>query len=137
MNTKTMEGLAGAGTNMKIMQTPMRVFKEASRRGDIATMERAGGYACEFADRTEKYKSLADEGMEEEIREAREEKAREEKERKTTGTEMPEKASKTETEAYQVEISEEGKALLEKEEADNESKRIQSGCTGNQTSAGE
>ena len=32
MNTKTMEGLAGAATNMNLMNTPMRVYKEARRR---------------------------------------------------------------------------------------------------------
>lgn len=47
MNTKTMEGLVGARTNMNLMNTPMRVFKEARRKGDTATMERAMGYADE------------------------------------------------------------------------------------------
>ena len=72
MHTKTMEWLVGAGTNMNLMNTPMRVFKEARRRGDIATMERAMGYAGEFYDKAQEYKAEADEGMEEDAREARE-----------------------------------------------------------------
>ena len=44
MHTKTMEGLAGAGTNMKLLNTPFRVYKDAKRRGDTAVMERAMGY---------------------------------------------------------------------------------------------
>ena len=71
MNTKTMEGLVGAGTNMKMTETPMRVFKEARRRGDIATMERAMGYVSEFSERSGDYKSEADQGMEEDAEEAR------------------------------------------------------------------
>ena len=34
MNTKTMEGLVGARTNMNLVNTPMRVFKEARRKGN-------------------------------------------------------------------------------------------------------
>ena len=39
MHTKTMEGLVGARTNMNLLNTPMRVFKDARRRGDTATMD--------------------------------------------------------------------------------------------------
>ena len=67
MNTKTMEGLVGARTNMNLVNTPMRVFKEARRKGNTAAMERAMGYAAEFSDKAE-----ADKGMEEDAREARE-----------------------------------------------------------------
>ena len=64
MNTKTMEGLVGARTSMKILNTPFRVFKEARRRGDTATMERAMGYVNEYRDKADEYKAKADEGME-------------------------------------------------------------------------
>ena len=47
MHVKTMEGLVGAGTNMNLLNTPLRVFKEARRRGDTATMERAMRYVSE------------------------------------------------------------------------------------------
>ena len=72
MNTKTMEGLIGAGTNMKLADTPMRVFKEASRKGDTATMERAMGYVNEFGDKADKYRTQAEKGTKEEAKEARE-----------------------------------------------------------------
>lgn len=73
MNTKTMEGLIGAGTNIDLVNTPMRVFKEARRKGDTATMERAMGYASEFAGKAEEYRVQADEGTREEAKKAREE----------------------------------------------------------------
>ena len=41
---------------MKLMNTPMRVYKEAERRGDTAVMERAMGYAGDFADKAEDYR---------------------------------------------------------------------------------
>ncbi|MFG6357224.1 MAG: hypothetical protein K1W26_10465 [Acetatifactor sp.] len=72
MNTKTMEGIVGARANMNLLRTPMRVYKEARRKGDTATMERAMGYACECSDRAEEYKEKADKGMEEDAKEARE-----------------------------------------------------------------
>ena len=72
MNTKTMEGLVGARTNMNLLDTPMRVYKEARRKGNTATMERAMGYAGEFSGKAEEYKAEADKGMEEDAKEARE-----------------------------------------------------------------
>ena len=72
MNTKTMEGLVGARANMDLVNTPMRVFKEARRKGNTAAMERAMGYAAEFSDKAQEYKAEADKGMEEDAREARE-----------------------------------------------------------------
>lgn len=91
MNTKAMEGLIGAGTNMKLADTPMRVFREARRKGDTATMERAMGYVSEFEDKADKYRAQAEEATREETKEAREkaelereeaiEKRREERER--------------------------------------------------------
>lgn len=44
-----MEGLAGAKTNMDLLNTPFRVYKDARRRGDLATMERAMGYVKDFS----------------------------------------------------------------------------------------
>lgn len=72
MHTKTMEGLIGARTNMNMTEVPMRVFKEARRKGDTATMERAMGYVNDFQDRAYDYKDKADEGMKEEAKEDRE-----------------------------------------------------------------
>lgn len=130
MNTKTMEGLVGAGTNMKLMDTPMRVFKQARSRGDTATMERAMKYAGEFSGRAEEYKEKADKGMEEETKETREkEKTQREEalrkrreEREKTGGTTPENgnadnSTDSKETACVVEISEEGKELL-KDHAD-------------------
>lgn len=125
MHTKTMEGLVGASTNMNLVNTPMRVFKEARRKGDTATMERAMGYAGEFADKAQEYKTKADEGMKEEAKEAREkaeserekaiEKRKEEREKLEAEIEES-KASKADT----VEVSEEGKILLKDAEISDE-----------------
>lgn len=116
MNAKTMEGLAGARTNMNLLNTPMRVFKDARRRGDMATMERAMGYVGEFADKAKEYQTKAEKGMEEDAKEAREkanveqekviEKLQEERE------EIEERIEESK-EADTIEVSEEGKVLLE------------------------
>lgn len=116
MNTKTMEGLIGARTNMDLVNTPMRVFKEARRKGDLGTMERAMGYVNEFEAKADDYKTAADEGMKEEAKDLREKEKLELEEtiekRREERKELEEKplANKgTDT----VEISEEGKALLD------------------------
>lgn len=72
MHTKTMEGLIGARTNMNMTKVPMRVYKEARRRGDLGTMERSMGYVNEFEDKAYQYKDEADEGMKKDAKEARE-----------------------------------------------------------------
>lgn len=129
MNTKTMEGLVGARTNMNLMNTPMRVFKEARRKGDTATMERAMGYADEFSDKAEDYKTEADKGMEEDAREAREkaklqreEAIQERREEREKLEDRIEGNRNADTNTDTVEISEEGKVLLK----DN----VDSGGTG-------
>lgn len=119
MNTRTMEGLVGARTNINEMNTPMRVFKEARRRGDTATMDRAMGYACDFAGEADEYKAEADEGMKEEVKEVREkekterekavEKRREERRKQEEGIEEGRAAD---TGADTLEVSAEGEALL-------------------------
>lgn len=120
MNTKTMEGLVGAGTNMKMTETPMRVFKEARRRGDIATMERAMGYVSEFSERSGDYKSEADQGMKEDAEEARKkaeleaEKAiqKRKEEREQQKEQLEESKNKDQDNIVDVvEISEDGKGL--------------------------
>ena len=104
---------------MNLMNTPMRVFKEARRKGDTATMERAMGYVGDFYDKAEDYKAEADKGMEEDAKEAREkaelqreeavQKRREEREKLEAKIEENRNAD---TNADTVEISEEGKVLL-------------------------
>ena len=129
MNTKTMEGLVGAGNNINMINTPMRVFKKARRKGDTATMERAMGYVNQFQGKAQQYKSEVGAGMEEDAKEAREkarlerekaiERRREEREKQEEGMEV--------SGIDKVEISEEGRALLEenaevKEEKEAEEK---------------
>lgn len=125
MNTKTMEGLVGARTNMNLLNTPMRVYKEARRKGDTATMERAMGYACECSERAEEYKAKADKGMGEDARDVREKaklqreeairKCKEEREKREESIEENIEESRNadvkETSPTSQEIREEGKAL--------------------------
>lgn len=118
MNTKTMEGLIGARTNMEIVNTPMRVFREARRKGDLAAMERAMGYAGDFVGKAKEYETEADEGMKEEAKETREEaEARREEiiqKRREEREKFEEKLEEDRnTDRDTVEVSEEGKALLE------------------------
>ncbi|MDE7212896.1 MAG: hypothetical protein K2O03_15830 [Lachnospiraceae bacterium] len=132
MNAKTMEGLVGARTNINLRETPMRVFREARRKGDRATMERALGYAGECSDRAKEYKAKADKGMEEDAKQAREkakiqreeaiQKRREEREKLEEKVKENGNTDTGETDACFVEISEEGKVL----QKDN----IDSGSTG-------
>ena len=119
MNTKTMEGLVGARTNMNLTNTPMRVYKEAERRGDTATMKRAMGYVNEFSDKAEEYKAEADKGMKEDAREAREKARLQREEAVRKRREESEKLEERTREFRNadnntdiVEISEEGKVLL-------------------------
>ena len=118
MHTKTMEGLAGANMSMKLMNTPMRVYKEAERRGDTAVMERAMGYACDFADKAKDYQKTTKKGMEEDAKEARE-KAKTEQEnairkRKEEREEQEKRIAESRNgDTDTVSISESGKAALD------------------------
>lgn len=112
MNTKTMEGLVGASTNLHLVNTPMKVYKEARNTGNTAVMERAMGYAGEFAEKAKDCTDKAKVGLQEEAEETREklrdaiEEKMQEKNAETTSKETQEIAPDT------VEISAEGEALL-------------------------
>lgn len=115
MTTKTMEGLVGASTNIKNTDVPMRVFKDARRRGDVSVMERAMGYAADYAEKAHGYQTEAEEGMKEDAKEAREKAKTEQdkaiekrREERAKLEERLEKSKETDT----VEVSEEGKVLL-------------------------
>lgn len=114
MHTKTMEGLVGARTNMDLVNTPMRVYKEARRKGDTGAMERAMGYAGEFSDRAQEYKTEADEGMKEDAKEAREKEKAELEEavqrRRAEREKFEEKMEENKVDT--LDVSEEGKLLL-------------------------
>ena len=129
MNLKMMEGLIGAGINGNLMDTPISVFQEASRKGDTATMERAMGYAGELADKAEKYRAEVDNGMKEEAKEVkekskleREEAIQKHRQEREKLEERIEENRSTDINTDTVEISEEGKALLkDKIDLDNTS----------------
>lgn len=119
MNTKTMEGLIGARTNMDLLNTPFRVFKEARLKGDTAKMEQAMGYMNNCYEDAYKYKEKADEGMKKDVEETRRiaEEQREEaiEKRREEREKLEERITENrnlDTGADTVEISEEGKVLL-------------------------
>ncbi len=120
MHTKTMEGLVGANTNMHLLNTPFRVYKEASRRGDTAAMERAMGYVTECSDKAGEYMEKAESGMKEDAKEARE---RAEAERESTVWKRRKEQEELEKRIEEgrngktdtVEISESGKAVWSEE----------------------
>lgn len=122
-----MEGLVGAKTNMNLLNTPFRVYKDARRRGDQATMDRAMDYVSQFSDKVDEYQSKAEEGMEEDAKEAREkaelerekaiEKRRKEREELERRTEEQKAADHSGVNADTIEISEDGKVLLKGNDA--------------------
>ncbi|MBD5518692.1 MAG: hypothetical protein HDR07_09490 [Lachnospiraceae bacterium] len=119
MHVKTMEGLIGARTNMELLNTPFRVFKEARRKGDTAMMERAMGYMGDFHEDAYEYKEKADEGMKKDAEETRKiaEEQREEaiEKRREEREKLEERIAEnrnSDTNTDTVEISEEGKVLL-------------------------
>lgn len=126
MHTKTMEGLIGARTNMELLNTPFRVYKEARLKGDTAMMERAMGYMGEVHEDAFDYKKEADEGMKkdaeqtrkiaEEQREEMIKNRREEREEQQKKLEE-ERKEKNDQAVDTVEISEEGKVLLKENTA--------------------
>ena len=136
MNTKTMEGLVGARTNMNLLNTPFRVYKEARLKGDTEKMEQAMGYMSACHKAAYEYKEEADEGMKKDAEETRKiaeeqreeaiQKRREEREKLEERIEENRNADTNtdtkETSACLLEISEEGKVLLK----DN----VDSGSTG-------
>lgn len=122
MHTKTMEGLIGARTNMELLNTPFRVFKEARLKGDTAKMEQAMGYMGDFHENAYEYKAEADEGMKKDAEETRKiaeeqreemiQNRREEREEQQKKLEEARKENQDHKAADTVEISEEGKVLL-------------------------
>ena len=122
MHTKTMEGLIGARTNMEMLNTPFRVFKEARRKGDTAMMERAMGYMGDFHEDAYEYKEVADEGMKKDVEETRKiaeeqreemiQNRRDEREEQQKKLEEERKENKGDNIVDTVEISEDGKVLL-------------------------
>lgn len=127
MHTKTMEGLIGARTNMELLNTPFRVYKEARRKGNTAMMERAMGYMSECEEDAYEYKAIADEGMKKDAEETRKiaeeqreemiKKRREEREEQQKKLEEKRQEKQDQKQPDTVEISEDGKVLLKENTA--------------------
>ena len=118
MHTKTMEGLIGARTNMELLNTPFRVYKEARLKGDTAKMEQAMGYMSDCYEAAYEYKEKADEGMKKDAEETRKiaEEQREEaiRKRREEREKLEERiAENRNADTDTVENSEEEKVLLE------------------------
>ena len=117
MNVQMMEGLLGANSNIKLSDTPMSVYRQASAEGDTEKMERALGYTGECTEKAVKYQEKLDKGMKAESkaekekaeleREAAIEKRREERKQAEEGTE-----SGRPQETDLVQLSEAAKAAL-------------------------
>ena len=78
MQAGSIKAFLGASSNLKLANTPMKVFKEAEARGDTEVMERAMGYVTDFEGNAEKD---ADKLGEETIKETREARKQQEIER--------------------------------------------------------
>ena len=94
MQAGSMNAFMGASSNLKLVNTPMKVFKEARARGDTEVMKRAMDYVTEFGNNAEKY---VDKLGEETIKEAREARKQQEIEREQAIEEARQK-NKTERE---------------------------------------
>ena len=117
MNIQMMEGLLGASSNIKLSNTPMSVYRQASAEGDTEKMKRALGYTGECAEKAVKYQEKLDKGMKAEAKAEREkakleqeaaiEKRREERRRAEEGAE-PDRPQGTDV----VQIGEAAEAAL-------------------------
>ena len=97
MNIQMMDGLLGASSNIKLSDTPMSVYRQASAEGDTEKMKRALGYTGECTEKAVKYQEKLDKGMKAEAKAEKEkaeleqeaaiEKRREEHQRAEEGTE--------------------------------------------------
>lgn len=117
MNLQTMEGLLGANANIKIADTPMSVYRQASAEGDEEKAKRALSYTSEHTEKAAQYQEKLEKGIRTEAK-AEREKAKLERqasleqrreERKATENKTNDNTSqKTDT----VQLSEAAKAIL-------------------------
>ena len=119
MHLKTMEGLTGARTNMNLLNTPFRVYKEARLKGDTEKMGQAMGYMSDCHKAACEYKEEADEGMKKDVeetrkiaKEQREEAIQNRRKEREKLEERIEENRNGDADTDIVEISEEGKVLL-------------------------
>lgn len=135
MQAGSMKALMGAATNLNLVSTPMKAFKEAEARGDTEKMKQAMGYVTEFEENAEDDAKKLGEETVKETREARKQqeierqqaiakarrKNKAEREQALNGIEKPNNVEPTETTDAagtdkktndSVEISDSGKAAL-------------------------
>ena len=118
MNTRMMEGLMGASSNIQLSGAPMSVYRQASVEGDTEKMKRALSCTSECTKKAAKCQEKLDEGMKTEAK-AEREKAK--LEREAAIERRLEERGRTEESAepsrpqgaVQVQISEAAKAALE------------------------
>ncbi len=120
MNAGVMEGLIGANSNMKMVEVPMRAYHEGERTGNTALMEQAMVYVTDFKERADTYKDKA----EEELKLEMDEKRKIEKLEQEEAIEKAQEEGKVNQQLVageptdSVEISEEGRILLEQSKRD-------------------
>ena len=107
MKAGSMEGLIGANVNIRLSNTPMRVYRDAEHRGDTKVMKRAMQYVTDFQEKAQKYSDKAQEELKKEVKEYVE------KIQKNNKLDI----SKTDS----IEISEEGKIILKNNSQTEES----------------
>ena len=121
MNVKTMEGLAGAGVNLKNSGTSYRVYHAAKIEADLAeikgeaantdVMERALGYTNGFLEDASEYTDRAAEGTREEAEKLREERLEDAREKARERAENRKEEEAARAEKAKAEKAGTGKAV--------------------------
>lgn len=112
MKAGSMEGLIGASQNIKMLNVPMKVYREAEKKGELGTMERAMGYASDFSQKVEEYSEKAQKELIKEQKEERKEFEKLNKEKLEQNKAEEKAKEKTENSTgVKADISEEGKEL--------------------------
>ncbi|MCM1083802.1 MAG: hypothetical protein NC428_10030 [Clostridium sp.] len=93
MKSGSMEALLGASYSAKMVDVPMKSYKEANRNGDIGGMERAMGYVSAFTSEAYDYKEKAQEEL---VKEQKEERKKQELERENAVEKRKKEARKIE-----------------------------------------
>jgi hypothetical protein len=116
MNAKTFGGLVGSHHSVNMMYTPMKAYREARSKGDTATMDRAAGYAGDYAQSANENADQAAQGVKEEAAQAREKLEREQSIENSKVYQENQESSIEDAMAAPndtITFSEEGKAILE------------------------
>jgi hypothetical protein len=135
MNAKTIGGLIGAHGSANMMNTPMRIYREARSKGDTTVMGRAAGYAGDYAQNANENLKKAAEGIKEEAAEARVKLERGQSIENRKGYQGNPEVNIEEVITAQsdtIVLSEDGKALLKylaRQNTDNPEQKVSTGET--------